>query len=36
MALDEIRALLRFQDAPEAGCDDINALLDWYIGHAAN
>jgi Cd(II)/Pb(II)-responsive transcriptional regulator len=35
MALDEIRALLRFQDAPSEDCGDVNALLDDHIGHVA-
>ena len=35
MALDEIRALLRFQDAPAAHCGEVNALLDEHIGHVA-
>ena len=33
MALDEIRVLLRFKDAPTANCGDVNALLDEHIGH---
>lgn len=35
MALDEIRTLLRFRDAPEKNCGDVNALLDEHIGHVA-
>lgn len=35
MALDEIRALLRFRDAPEENCAGVNALLDEHIGHVA-
>ncbi len=35
MALDEIRVLLRFKDAPSAGCGEVNALLDAHIGHVA-
>lgn len=35
MALDEIRVLLRFKDAPAADCADVNALLDAHIGHVA-
>jgi Cd(II)/Pb(II)-responsive transcriptional regulator len=33
MALNEIRVLLRFKDAPSANCSDVNALLDEHIGH---
>ena len=36
MALDEIRVLLRFKDAPSANCGDVNALLDEHIGHVAS
>lgn len=35
MALDEIRALLQFKDAPQENCGRINALLDDHIGHVA-
>lgn len=35
MTLDEIRALLRLRDAPQAGCGEVNALLDAHIGHVA-
>lgn len=35
MALDEIRTLLRFCDAPEKNCGEVNALLDEHIGHVA-
>ncbi len=35
MALDEIRALLRFKDAPHENCGQVNALLDEHIGHVA-
>lgn len=35
MTLQEIRALLAFQDAPEDNCADVNALLDAHIGHVA-
>lgn len=35
MALDEIRTLLRFRDAPEKNCSDVNALLDEHIDHVA-
>ena len=33
MALDEIRALLEFKDAPIADCVDVNRLLEAHIGH---
>jgi Cd(II)/Pb(II)-responsive transcriptional regulator len=33
MALDEIRTLLRFKDAPSAQCGDVNTLLDEHIDH---
>ena len=33
MALDEIRALLCFKDAPSSDCGDVNALLDTHIQH---
>ena len=35
MALDEIRALLKFRDAPSEDCDEVNAVLDEHIGHVA-
>lgn len=35
MALDEIRTLLRFCDAPEKNCGEVNELLDAHIGHVA-
>jgi Cd(II)/Pb(II)-responsive transcriptional regulator len=35
MTLDEIRVLLRFKDEPQAGCGEVNALLDEHIGHVA-
>ena len=35
MALDEIRVLLRFKDAPSAECGEVNALLDEHISHVA-
>lgn len=35
MALDEIRTLLRFRDAPHENCDGANLLLDEHIGHVA-
>lgn len=35
MTLDEIRVLLRFKDAPQENCGQVNALLDEHIGHVA-
>lgn len=35
MALDEIRALAHFKDAPTENCDNVNKLLDAHIGHVA-
>lgn len=35
MALDEIRVLLRFKDAPQDNCRQVNDLLDEHIGHVA-
>lgn len=35
MALDEVRSLLRFRDAPGKDCTDVNALLDEHIEHVA-
>lgn len=35
MTLDEVRALLRFRDAPTQDCGEVNALLDEHIGHVA-
>ena len=35
MTLDEVRALLRFRDAPSADCGAVNDLLDAHISHAA-
>ena len=35
MALDEIRVLLGFKDAPGANCADVNTVLDEHIGHVA-
>jgi Cd(II)/Pb(II)-responsive transcriptional regulator len=35
MTLNEIRALLRFKDAPSDNCGDVNSLLDEHIGHVA-
>jgi Cd(II)/Pb(II)-responsive transcriptional regulator len=35
MTLAEIRMLLRFRDAPERNCAEVNTLLDEHIGHVA-
>ena len=35
MTLDEVRLLLRFKDAPQNDCTEVNALLDEHIGHVA-
>jgi Cd(II)/Pb(II)-responsive transcriptional regulator len=35
MTLDEVRALLRVRDDPQAQCGEVNALLDEHIGHVA-
>jgi Cd(II)/Pb(II)-responsive transcriptional regulator len=35
MALDEIRVLLRFKEAPQDNCSGVNDLLDEHIGHVA-
>jgi Cd(II)/Pb(II)-responsive transcriptional regulator len=36
MTLEEIRDLLRFRDAPDENCSEVNALLDEHIEHVAN
>jgi Cd(II)/Pb(II)-responsive transcriptional regulator len=36
MALDEIRALLRFKQAPQENCAGVNDLLEAHIGHVAH
>jgi Cd(II)/Pb(II)-responsive transcriptional regulator len=33
MTMEEIRALLKFRDAPEDNCGQVNALLDEHVGH---
>lgn len=33
MTLDEIKLLLKFCDAPQESCFEVNALLDEHIGH---
>lgn len=35
MSLDEVRALLKFKDAPADSCGDVNDLLDEHIGHVS-
>lgn len=35
MTLDEIRALLEFQDAPSRDCGHVSVLLDGHIGHVS-
>ena len=35
MALDEVKLLLKFCDAPRESCFEVNALLDEHIGHVA-
>ena len=35
MSLDEVRVLLRFKDAPDQDCGDVDALLDQHIGHVS-
>jgi Cd(II)/Pb(II)-responsive transcriptional regulator len=36
MSLNEIRRLLKFRDAPEENCCEVNVLLDEHIGHVAD
>ena len=36
MTLDEIRSLLRFEDAPPDDCRAVNMLLDTHIEHVAD
>ncbi|RZI98674.1 MAG: Cd(II)/Pb(II)-responsive transcriptional regulator [Haliea sp.] len=33
MTLDEIRVLLRFKDAPQSACGEVDTLLEGHIGH---
>lgn len=35
MSHEEIRVLLRFKDAPDAPCAEVNVLLDAHIGHVS-
>jgi Cd(II)/Pb(II)-responsive transcriptional regulator len=35
MTLGEIQTLLRFKDAPERNCEEVNELLDEHIEHVA-
>lgn len=36
MALDEVRVLLRFKDAPQDDCGEVNRVLDEHISHVAH
>lgn len=36
MTLDEVRALLKFKDAPQQDCGEVDALLDAHIEHVAH
>lgn len=36
MTLDEIRTLLRFKDAPQDNCGEVDQLLDAHIGHVVS
>jgi Cd(II)/Pb(II)-responsive transcriptional regulator len=36
MTLDEIRTLLKFRDAPEQNCGEVNRLLDKHISHVGD
>ena len=36
MTLEEIRNLLRFRDAPDENCSQVDALLDEHIEHVSN
>lgn len=36
MTLDEIRTLLKFWDAPDENCGEVNAVLDAHISHVAS
>ncbi|MGH8231236.1 MAG: Cd(II)/Pb(II)-responsive transcriptional regulator [Steroidobacteraceae bacterium] len=36
MTLDEIRALLKFRDAPSRNCADVSALLSEHVRHVAD
>lgn len=35
MSLEEIRVLLRFRDAPQENCGDVNQVLDEHIVHVS-
>lgn len=35
MTLDDVRVLLRFRDAPDQQCSEVNALLDQRIAHVS-
>src|ERR1700747_3418414 len=36
MTLEEIRRLLKFRDAPDENCSEVNVLLDEHIGHVTD
>jgi Cd(II)/Pb(II)-responsive transcriptional regulator len=36
LTLEEIRNLLKFRDAPNENCSEVNALLDEHIEHVSN
>ena len=36
MTLEEIRNLLRFRDAPDENCSEVDALLEEHIEHVGN
>src|SRR6266436_257726 len=36
MTLEEIRNLLKFRDAPDENCGEVNALLDEHIEHVSS
>lgn len=35
MSLDEIRVLLHFMETPDAGCGEVDRLLDQHLGHVS-
>lgn len=35
LSLEEVRVLLALRDAPEAGCEAVDELIDAHIGHVA-
>jgi len=36
MTLEEIRTVLKFRDAPEEDCGEVNTLLDEHLAHVVN